>query len=179
MRNFQQIARADVVPLLAAIHRQPELWNANRLRKDYPGSPHSAMDDIWIRFNELGAGPGSVIDATEAVWYPAADRLPQVRPILFDLMRRVEGERLGRVVITRLAPGGRIEPHCDQGAPAEYYQRYHVSLACEPGCNFRSGDETVFMQPGTVWWFDNCKEHEVLNYSSDDRMTMIVDIRQS
>ena len=36
-----------------------------------------------------------------------------MRPIVFDLMRRIEAVSLGRVIITRLQPGGRIAPHAD------------------------------------------------------------------
>ena len=80
------------------------------------------------------------------------------------------------VIITKIAPGDKIYPHADGGAPAEYYERYHVMLQNGPGSVFRAGDETVYMQPGDVWWFDNQQEHEVIN-NRDDRITMIVDIR--
>jgi uncharacterized cupin superfamily protein len=50
-------------------------------------------------------------------------------------------------------------------------------LKSGPGCNFRCGDEEVFMRPGDVWWFQNAIEHEVTNNSGDDRLHLIVDIR--
>jgi hypothetical protein len=33
------------------------------------------------------------------------------------------------------------------------------------------------MPKGTIWWFDNEKEHEVINNSANDRIHMVVDIR--
>jgi hypothetical protein len=113
----------------------------------------------------------------EVINYPAWDRLPQARAMIFDLMRRVDGERLGRVMITRLAPGKSILPHADTDAHAAYYERYHIILQNGPGSVFRCGSEGVCMQPGEVWWFDNSVVHEVVNASSDDRLTMIIDIR--
>lgn len=180
MRYFQQIARnIDVLPLLHAIERQPELWNQHKLRSTYPGSPHAEVDDIWLRFQTLPpeGQEAQVIDEHESINYPALFALPQARPIIFDLVRRVEGERLGRVLITRLAPGKSIAPHSDGGNHAAYYDRYHVTLQNYPGSIFRAGNESVFMATGDAWWFDNGQEHEVKNASSDDRITMIVDIR--
>ena len=92
-------------------------------------------------------------------------------------MARVGGERLGRVMVNKLRPGGRIFAHADTPVHADYWDRYHVVLQSAPGCNFRCGEETVYMPPGRVWWFQNAIEHEVVNNSGDDRIHMIVDIR--
>ena len=89
------------------------------------------------------------------------------------------GVRLGRVIITRLPPGKTITPHVDSGSHAEYYDRYHVTLQNNPGSIFRCGNEHVFMATGDIWWLDNSIEHEVINNSVDDRITMIVDIRSA
>jgi len=177
MKNFQLIAtKIDVLPLVHAITQQPELWNVNTLRTTHPGSVHSESDDIWARFNTL-TEPGEVLNDKETVTYPARGRLPQIRPIAFDLMRRVEGVRLGRVIITRLPPGKRIAPHIDEGDSPDYYARYQVALQCLPGCLFTIESETVTFQTGDVWWIDNRRLHEVVNNSADDRIVMIVDIR--
>lgn len=179
MNNFQCLAsNVDVIPLMNAIMRDPALWNQHTLRTAHPGTAHSQVDDIWLRFNET-EDPEAVVDDKECVNYPAWWALPQARPIIFDLMRRIEGERLGRVLVTRLRPGGKIDPHVDGGAPATYYDRFHVVLNAAPGCLFRAGDEKVQMATGQVWWFDNTKEHEIINNGADDRIHLIVDIRTS
>lgn len=183
MRNFLKIAEGiDFMPILHAVQRHPELWNEEKLRTTHPGTPHSEVDDILLRFNDLepyrkNADAASILDEHESIFYPAWHKLPQVRPIIFDLMRRVEGIRLGRVLITRLAPGKAITPHVDGGSHAEYFDRYHVILQNNPGSMFRAGNEQVCMRPGEVWWFDNAQEHEVINNSIDDRLTMIIDVR--
>lgn len=181
MKNFTLIAEgADVIPLRSAIAMRPHLWNQNTLRTKHPGTAHNEVDDIWLRFNKIAEGEEfKVVDDMEAINYQAWWELPQARPLLFDLMRRVEGERLGRCLITRLTPGKRITPHVDMGAPATYYDRFHIVLQGAPGSLFRAGDETVNMRTGDVWWFDNCVEHEVLNNSQVDRIHIVADIRVS
>lgn len=178
MRNFQLLMQGvDVSPLLNAVMRQPALWNQNTLRTKHELTPHKAVDDIWLRFNELPDAVETVIDEHESVDYPAMRWLPQARPLVFGLMSRVEGERLGRVLITRLAPGSKIDAHVDGGSHAAYYDRFHFPLLSGPGCLFRCGDETVHMRAGDCWWFDNSVEHEVINNGAVDRIHLIVDIK--
>lgn len=178
MKNFQKIAQGvDVMPLLHAIQTQPELWNVHSLRTMYPQSPHHQAEDIWLRFNPISGDITDVINDKNCMNYEGFQALPQARPIIFDLMRRVEGEQLGRVIITKLAPGAEITPHEDGGAPATYYERYHIILQNLPGSIFNCGDETVTMKQGDVWWFNNQQVHSVVNNSADDRLTMICDIR--
>lgn len=184
MRNFQKLGSSvEVLDLLHAIQRQPELWNANTVRTNHPNTAHAQVDDILLRFNDLEKAEKSadkmnyILDQHESINFPALLKLPLARPIIYNLLRFVEGERLGRVIITRLGPGKRILPHVDGGEHASYYDRYHVTLQNQPGSIFRAGEETVYMAQGDVWWFDNSQEHEVINNSTDDRITMIIDIR--
>lgn len=183
MRNFQHIASGiDTIPILNALACKPHLWNQETLRTAYPETPHNQVDDILLRFNDIELYKNTndattIMDGHESINHVGMFQLPQVRPVIFDLMRRVEGERLGRVIITRLAPGNSIAPHTDGGDHAAYYDRYHVTLKNEPGSMFHCGGEACFMAPGTVWWFDNGVEHSVVNHSNDDRITLIVDIR--
>lgn len=177
MRHFHKIAEGvDVFPVVHALQRQPSLWNAHSIRTKHPGTAHAEADDILVFFNALD---GDVANDREVVPFPAWDRLPQLRPVVFNLIRHVEGVRLGRVIISRLAPGKQIYPHADAGAPATYFERYQIALQCLPGVVFRAGNEQVQMKTGEAWWFDNQQEHSVINNSADDRLALIVDIRSA
>lgn len=183
MRYFQQLAGGiNVTPLMNAIQRQPDLWNANTIRTKHPGTAHAEVSDILLRFNDLAefertGNPATITDDKECIPYPAWEKLPQVRSIIFDLMRTVEATRLGRVIITKLMPGKTITPHVDQGAPATYFERYQIALQSLPGALFNIGNETVNFRTGDAWWINNEVEHSVVNNSADDRIVMIVDLR--
>lgn len=182
MQNFLKITEGmDVMPLLLAIRRRPELWDQNNLRTTHPQSPHTQVSDIWLRFNELPeAGQEHLVaDEHESLDYPAYKSLPEARPLVMNLMHYVGGERLGRVLITKMVPGAKIAPHEDGGSHAAYYSRFHIVLESHPGTVFRCGDEQVYMPAGSIWWFNNKLEHEVINNSAGDRIHMIVDIRTS
>ncbi len=182
MKNFLKIAEGlDVMPLLLSIQRQPDLWDRHTIRKEAPGTPHAGMSDIWVRYNDIAAYDDGDFrtfnDEHFPIWYPAYYQLPEIRPIIFGLMSRVEGEHLGGVLITKIPPRGQIERHADDGWHVNYYDKFYVSLKSDPGANFYCEDEVICPKAGDVYWFDNTKEHWVVNDSNEDRMTLIVCIR--
>jgi hypothetical protein len=186
MRNFQIVAtNVDVIPLVMALHTHPQLWNRHNFRTTYTGTPHRDVDDILLRFSafQKTADPDHLEDVLEdldPVFYPAWKELPQAHPIVFDLMRRVEAHTLGRVIITRLRPGGRICPHADtDGAyvARDDGMRFHVVLQGLPGSLYHCGDEVVCMRSSEVWWFNHREVHSVENNSSEDRLHLLVDFR--
>lgn len=188
MRNFLLLAQnIDVTPLVLAIRRRPDLWKEDTYLRDYPQGPFKQIESIMLRFPVKGVYETeaelqnhlSTYDQHENIDYPAYAVLPEARPIVMALMARVGGERLGRVMINKIAPGGRIFPHADTPAHTEYYSRFHVVLQSQPGVQFRAGDEQVYMATGEAWWFDSKQEHEVINNSAGDRIHMIIDIRTS
>lgn len=177
MRHFTKIGEGiDVVPILNALAVRPDLWNENDLRTTFPGSPHSECDDIWLQFNDP-TNPESVINDLDVVPYRAWREIPGIASLVLDMMRRVDGMRLGRCMITRLPPGATIPEHTDQGAPATYFSRYHLALQSPPGAINYSGDEAVQYRMGELWQFDNRVPHKIVNNSADDRIVVVMDVR--
>lgn len=188
MQNFLLTNRGvDVMPLLLAIKRRPDLWREDTYLRDYPQGPFGEVESIILRFpprtvHETEAELQKhlvTIDQHENIDYPPYKKLIEARPLVMSLMSYVGGERLGRVMINKLAPGGRIFPHADTPAHATYWDRFHIVLESYPGVDFRCGEEHVYMAQGDVWWFQNLVEHEVHNSSDGDRIHLIVDIRTS
>lgn len=178
MRHFLQIAAGiDVTPTLHALAVNGDLWNENALRTSHDESAHSQADDIWLMFNPIPKAPSDVVDEIRVEPYRGWHVLAPIRPLILDLMRRVEGVGLGRCIVTRLKPGASITPHADAGAPAEYFRRYQIVLQSLPGAIFQIEDETVTFRTGDVWWIDNRSVHSVTNNSADDRIVCIVDVR--
>lgn len=182
MKNFLRLAQGiSMTRTCVELSRQPELWKADNYLRDYPQGPFSDVETIFVRFppvsvNELERAEK---DQHECVWMEGSIRLPSVRGLIFNLMNTVEGERIGRVMINKIRPGGRIYPHADTPAHAEYYSRFHYVIQSSPGCTFRCDQELVTMYTGECWWFNNKLEHEVVNNSVDDRIHLIIDIRLS
>jgi hypothetical protein len=100
-------------------------------------------------------------------------------PLIFDWTNRFSEEvcgHLGRVLIVRFKPNGRVYRHIDSG---EYYRvrdRFHLVLQSEGGSIFICEKEKVVMQEDELWWFNNKKMHEVINPSDFWRTHLIFDI---
>lgn len=186
MHNFQLIGQGfDMTPLLVGIKRQPELWQADTFLRDYPQGPFGETESIMLRFprkttvetqeelEKYGQSDGQ----HESVNRPELVRLPEAVPMIFALMAQVRGERLGRVMINKVCPGGRIFRHADTPEHCNYYSRFHAVLQTSPGALLHCGDEVLNLPVGTIWWFNNKLEHEVVNNGSCDRIHMVIDIR--
>lgn len=187
MKHFMKLARVDTTPLLLAIRRRPELWQEDTYLRDYPQGPFGETESIMLRFpvkrvaetEEELKNAHSLYDQHENIDYPAYKVLHEARPLVMNLFAAVQGERLGRVMINKICPGGRIFPHADTPAHADYYTRFHIVLYGLPGCQIRCDDERMDMLTGDVFWFNNKLEHEVVNNSADERISMVVDARTS
>lgn len=181
MRNFLMVAvNVDVMPVLHDLFMHDELWNQHRYRTTFEGTPHIDVDDILVRFSPPTMNKrDDVYNDSSPVWYPEAVRaLPSIKPVVLSLMARVQGCNLGRVLVTRIRPGGRILPHIDNEGSycAQDIMRYHIVLQGAPGSLFRCGEDTIAMKTGEVWSFRSNVEHEVLNNSAEDRIHLIADM---
>jgi Aspartyl/Asparaginyl beta-hydroxylase len=179
MRNFHRlITGVNVEALLFQLASHEPLWGTNTKRKDFPGSPHAAADDIWLRWRgdqELDQGN----DPFHSTWLPAEQRLPAIRPIVMGLMATVGATELGGVFVTRLPPQRQILPHSDKGGwHAEFMNvKLYLPLLTNERCvNLCDGEEVV-MGAGEVWLFNNLKMHCVRNDGDTDRMTLIACMR--
>jgi len=180
MRHFLQIGSgANTAGVLAEIHRQPELWDENPHRRKIEEGPHGGMTDIWLRYNRMPKdGP---VDWEKfngphfPVFYPAWHKIPSVQPIVYSVLAAVRGVMLGGVLITRIPPGGKIEPHRDDSWHVRHFNaKCYVVLQGNDKCFYQIGDERVAMRTGDTWTFDNRKVHSVDNQGDDWRMTLIV-----
>ncbi len=184
MKNFIQIAAGvDVIPLATELHAHPELWNvdAERLGEN---KPHRDSDDIWVRYNDktewLKHGNWQTFsDEHDSIWYPAFYELPSARKLIFDLMARVQGERLGGIFIWRVKPGHQIYPHKDWGWHVDYYTKFNICIQGKQGASFLWPDslEEVVANTGDVHSFINTETHSIINNSDDDYIVMCVCIK--
>ena len=169
--NFREFSlRIDPLPLLDQVKDYPELWNIDD--SWISNKPKSAaiydVDNLILRFNK------------GQQWNREAfSILSHAQTIIFDLMRAIPAEHMGKVLITRLRPGVSIPPHIDHMPPGIpcYYQRYQIPLQAKAGVMFHCGGESLYMEPGKTYWFNNQLMHSVMNDSDEDRISMFADIR--
>tara|TARA_R110002012_G_scaffold317786_2_gene534851 strand:- start:48 stop:638 length:591 start_codon:yes stop_codon:yes gene_type:complete len=158
-----------------------DLWDKYPQRRTAENSPHSEMKDIWVRYKNpeecIKTGDWSAFTKEhESEWL---ENIPNVKTIAYRMVEFVNGEKLGGVLITKLPPGARIQPHTDAGWHAEYYDKYFISIKNENGSRFHFDDCHIDPKEGEVYAFRNDKNHWVENDSSEDRIAMIICIKQN
>lgn len=170
--------RYDVSEAVRQIDENHSVWNRYRDRVAFYESPHTSVSDIWVRYCPIeirDSDPDTFFQGEhESVWYPVADEIPAVRGLVCRLYRDLRGRRLGGVLITKIPPGGRVEPHVDTGWHAGFYEKYAIQLKGSKEQAFCFEDSQLSAVPGETYTFDNSKLHWVTNDSDEDRMTLIV-----
>ncbi len=172
------LPKLDPAPLHSALLANPQLWDQHRMRTESPHSPHREVSDIWVRYNaaenfttmEEFNGPH------ESTWYPAADML-HVKPLVMSIFRACGGTRLGGVLITKVPAGKQVYPHIDGGWHARYYQKAALQIAGNSDQAFCFEDCSLSALPGEIYSFDNSHRHWVTNPTSEDRITLIICMR--
>ena len=179
MKNFMQIASGvDVSPLLLEIHQRPDLWDRQDCRLSKKG-PHSETHDMFLRYKDMMPNQETndwknFRDEHEAVWYPAFYALPSARALIFSLMARIQGERLGGIFIYSVPPGKKIHPHADPGWHAATFDKFNICLQSNPKAAFLYDGEAMFQRPGDVHRFVNTVPHSIVNEGTEDHIVMIV-----
>lgn len=169
-----------VAGLIEQIDAHPEIWDTHTMRTEAYATPHGKVSDIWVRYNDWSHFHGDQAAFNEehdSVWYPVVGVIPASVALAKMVMALVGGDRLGGVLITRIPPGGRVEPHIDTGWHAGYYAKYAVQMKGNADQAFQFDGEKLSSEPGDLYAFDNSKTHWVTNDSDTDRMTFIVCIR--
>lgn len=172
--------KLDVEPFKKALAQHNELWDEFTFRKDNPESPHREMQDIIFRYNDkknYKNDRAKFNEEHDAVWYPSAKTIPEVKDLAFSLMCKVRGERLGMVLCTKLEPTKKIAWHTDGGWHAEYYKKYYVAVKNKPGSTFYFIDGDITPDEGDVYEFNNSLPHWVENNSNEDRIALIICIK--
>lgn len=186
MKNFQLIASGvDTTQLVFGYKRRPDIWKEDTYLRDYKQAPFKELESIMLRFpektvhetEEALAEHIKTHDLQDCINYPGWWQFPEAQKLVRSVMNLVEGERIGRVFINKLSPGGHIYRHADHPFHAGYWRRFHLPLETCPGVEFKCGSEEVYMAAGEIWWFNNALEHEVINRTPIDRVHLVMDFR--
>ena len=113
------------------------------------------------------------------------DKLELVE-IVNDLIEKLEIIVGGKVVMSGLnilSSGKSMAPHTDQNDGKQnfspYYmvlRRFHIPIFTNDESFIRVGDQTLHMETGQCWEFNNNIEHEVWNNGTTDRLHILFDV---
>ena len=73
-----------------------------------------------------------------------------------------------------LPVAGVVDSHIDQGTYYLDKDRFHLSI--QGTYKYHCGDDEVIVEPGTLLWFNNKKQHGTLNVGDCVRITFVFDV---
>ena len=101
---------------------------------------------------------------------PHLQQCPYVRQVMASF-----GEVLGRSRLMKLAPASEVAQHVDFNYHWYTRVRIHIPVVTNPGVIFYCADQSVHMQAGECWTFNNWRRHRVVNGGDRERIHLVID----
>lgn len=113
-------------------------------------------------------------------WSTMKRLLAQARKAIMaeQVSRQYLSGDMGRAMISRLDAGSTIFWHDDNGAYHDRHIRFHIPLVTNPGCLMFSAHESLHMQIGALWYFNNRVRHSAANFGRSQRLHLIFEMRR-
>ncbi len=175
--HFTRVAQhVEIAPLLEELHAGADMWSVDTSRQRKVRCQRHTQN-IFLRAPKKPLRPGArnANDVHESRVAPAAKRFPKALAFCRCIAEGLEAE-LGRATLVALLPNSRVFPHIDAGAYYRVRDRFHLVLKSEQGSPLCAGKESVVMQPGELWVFDNKVRHWADNPSAETRIHLIFDV---
>ncbi len=165
----------DLANLQDELRANEDCWLLDTSRQDKIACQRDTQT-IFLRVAATAQAPG----ISNSSIHPSRDsnvsrRFPRTMAWLDHFSTHLEGE-LGRVLLVRLKPGGKVYRHIDQGDYYRVRHRFHVMLNSPEGCWLECGDERWETRTGQIVWFDNKCPYEEGNPTGEWSVRMIVDL---
>lgn len=174
MSNFIFIKHnVDVIAVLAQLKQYESDWKEVATYESTGGTkdPYGFLPLVMALTNKEFPEPKNT-DLLKPT--PMFERHTEIK----RLVRSFGIKKFSRAAYFKLAVGGSIGNHIDDGMYYLNKDRYHLSLAGRYLYNV-DGEEHI-IEPGTFFWFDNKKYHWAKNISpTEDRLTFVFDVPHS
>jgi Aspartyl/Asparaginyl beta-hydroxylase len=194
MKYFKFIGNINITAALEEVEKNKSMFAPHTPKPEQSPplregrSIHLRIHDHSSKSADISAFKGAKEMADkmlEAVDSPLMPMFPECKKLIELGMSKVpEGSILGRCYIAKMIPGGTVYPHIDPGKYFDLHDRYHIVLKTNPGVSFSCGDEsiandveTVRFEAGEFWVFNNKVMHWASNRGDDDRIHIIMDVR--
>lgn len=166
----------DVSGVLAQLKQYPEDWGA---QKNMEGAGNLVNE--W-GFPEVEAGVLQLVvgavekenqfvgDSEMCVPTPAFQHHTAILGILSRYFKNVS-----RCGFLSLPVGGTVGKHIDIGSYYQTRDRYHLCI--QGSYIYHVGDDSVVVEPGTLFWFNNKLTHAAENIGDTVRITFVFDVK--
>ena len=176
MKNIRIIKTGvDVSKILEQLKQYPEDWGSQKNIKDKKIEQlDSTKYTVTVDVLQLIIGgiekEGQYVGDTEiCIQTPAYEKHTEILNYLGKYFKK-----LRRCAFLALPVGEIVGSHIDEGTYYLTKDRYHLSI--QGKYEYTVGDETIIVEPGTLFWFNNKLTHKAVNICNNVRITFVFDV---
>ena len=171
--------KIDVSKVIKQLKKNPQDWDHQKHIEDVQSLLDRGFDDLPVSALQLIMGgvkskEDFVGDSEINIKTPAYQHHSEIRKIL---KKEFSGEEIHRCGFLSLPIDGMVGAHIDEGTYYLTRDRYHLSILGR--YQYFVGNETVIVDPGTLFWFNNKLPHGTVNIADEVRITFVFDILHS
>ena len=174
MKNIRIIeTEVDVSGILNQLHQYPEDWgsqkNIDNTKQQDPTQYITTADVLQLIMGGI-AKEGEYVGNTEiCIKTPAYERHTEILKFVNKRFKKLK-----RCGFLALPIGEIVGTHIDEGTYYLTKDRYHLSI--QGKYRYSVGDETMIVDPGTFFWFNNKLPHSAKNIGDEVRITFVFDV---
>lgn len=171
--------KIDVSKVIKQLKKNPQDWDHQKHIEDVQSLLDRGFDDLSVSALQLIMGgvkskEDFVGDSEINIKTPAYQHHSEILKIL---KKEFGGEEIHRCGFLSLPIDEIVGAHIDEGTYYLTRDRYHLSISGR--YQYFVGNETVIVDPGTLFWFNNKLPHGTVNIADEVRITFVFDILHS
>jgi hypothetical protein len=166
----------DISKIQAQLNKHPGDWGSQKgLDNVELKDPHQYITSVDVLQLVMGGieTPGQQVGDTEiCIKTPAYKNHSEIRKYL-----RKYFPTMYRCGFLALPVDEIVGAHIDEGTYYLTKDRYHLSI--QGRYQYFVGNESIIVEPGTLFWFNNKLPHGTVNIGDEVRITFVFDVPQS
>ena len=170
--------KIDTKKIIHQLEKNPGDWGSQQKLKNVElKDPHTHITTVDVLQLIMGGieKPGQIVGDTEiCIKTPAYEHHSEIRKILKKEFGDKEIHRCG---FLSLPVDEIVGAHIDEGTYYLTRDRYHLSISGR--YQYFVGNESIIVEPGTLFWFDNKQPHGTVNIGDEVRITFVFDVPHS
>jgi hypothetical protein len=174
MKNIRVIKTGvDVYRILNQLHQYPEDWgsqkNIENTKQQDPTKYTTTADVLQLIMGGVERENQYVGNTEICIRTPAYEKHTEILNYLGKYFKK-----LRRCGFLALPVGEMVGSHIDEGTYYLTKDRYHLSI--QGKYEYTVGEETLIIEPGTLFWFNNKLPHKAVNIGDNVRITFVFDV---
>jgi mannose-6-phosphate isomerase-like protein (cupin superfamily) len=168
--------KIDTKKIINQLEKNTGDWGSQQKLKNVElKDPHTHITTVDVLQLIMGGieKPGQIVGDTEiCIKTPAYEHHSEIRKILKKYFNKID-----RCGFLSLPVDEIVGAHIDEGTYYLTRDRYHLSISGK--YQYFVGNESIIVEPGTLFWFDNKQPHGTVNIGDEVRITFVFDVPHS